>query len=412
MHIDNDIPKIDLPEDWIIGKLTKSEIGLLNLYANYPCRLKAEIFVLCLQGDLEASIDLTRYKVRPGNFITIQPGTILQIYRVEGDLEIYFMGFSSNFISQSNLNKMAVDMHYAAKDTPIIELKEKPVELLEDYFSLLLKTYNTCKPALNKHILNHLLSGVFMGVSAMYKDKVKSKTNLSKAEQISKNFNHLVMQNYTTQRSVAWYAKKLGITPAHLSTIVKQTTDKTCVEIITSMVIMDAKAQLKSTDLSIHDIAYTLNFTNVFLRQIFQAACGDGAVGIPEQLKTKVPGRWIISASPTLYNPPCNKPQQVKAPARIAFTPGIRPSSRQVRIDHQRLRDARVFLFRKGIDGKQTAASLHQTAGSDQCGQILARTVVRQPDKITVGTDGDIRVLVQIAVKKFLPVRHAGCTVT
>ena len=404
MYIDNDIPKIDLPEDWIIGKLTKSEIGLLNLYANYPCRLKAEIFVLCLQGDLEASIDLTRYKVRPGNFITIQPGTILQIYRVEGDLEIYFMGFSSNFISQSNLNKMAVDMHYAAKDTPIIELKEKPVELLEDYFSLLLKTYNTCKPALNKHILNHLLSGVFMGVSAMYKDKVESKTNLSKAEQISKNFNHLVMQNYTTQRSVAWYAKKLGITPAHLSTIVKQTTDKTCVEIITSMVIMDAKAQLKSTDLSIHEY--------VFLRQIFQAACGDGAVGIPEQLKTKVPGRWVISASPTLYNPPCNKPQQVKVPARIVFTPGIRPSSRQVRIDHQRLRDARVFLFRKGIDGKQTAASLHQTAGSDQCGQILARTVVRQPDKITVGTDGDIRVLVQIAVKKFLPVRHAGCTVT
>ena len=74
MYIDNDIPKIDLPEDWIIGKLTKSEIGLLNLYANYPCRLKAEIFVLCLQGDLEASIDLTRYKVRPGtgdNFANI-----------------------------------------------------------------------------------------------------------------------------------------------------------------------------------------------------------------------------------------------------------------------------------------------------------------------------------------------------
>lgn len=271
MHIDNDIPKIDLPEDWIIGKLTKSEIGLLNLYANYPCRLKAEIFVLCLQGDLEASIDLTRYKVRPGSFITIQPGTILQIYRVEGDLEIYFMGFSSNFISQSNLNKMAVDMHYAAKDTPIIELKEKPVELLEDYFSLLLKTYNTCKPALNKHILNHLLSGVFMGVSAMYKDKVESKTNLSKAEQISKNFNHLVMQN------VAWYAKKLGITPAHLSTIVKQTTDKTCVEIITSMVIMDAKAQLKSTDLSIHDIAYSLNFTNMsFFGKYFKRHVGMG----------------------------------------------------------------------------------------------------------------------------------------
>lgn len=73
------------------------------------------------------------------------------------------------------------------------------------------------------------------------------------------------------------YAKKLGITPAHLSTIVKQTTDKTCVEIITSMVIMDAKAQLKSTDLSIHDIAYSLNFTNMsFFGKYFKRHVGMG----------------------------------------------------------------------------------------------------------------------------------------
>ena len=409
--MENDIPKIDLPDDWIIGNLSHKDIGLLSLYANYPCRLKAEIFVLCMQGEIEASINLTRYQVKPGSFITILPGTILQIHKVEGDLQIYFMGFSSEFTNHANIGKSAMDMLYVVKDSPIIELKEQPAQLLKDYFSLLVKTYGFCGPKLNKDILNHLLSGVLLGVGAMYKDKTLNKTNLSKAEQISKNFNHLVMQNYTTQRSVAWYAKKLGITPAHLSTIVKQTTDLCrdhhlygdhgCEGTVEIDRPIDPRHRLFA---EFHEY--------VFLRQIFQAACGNGAVGIPEQLKTKVPGRWVISASPTLYNPPCNKPQQVKAPARIAFNPGIRPSSRQVRIDHQRLRDARVFLFRKGIDGKQTAASLHQTAGSDQCGQILARTVVRQPDKITVGTDGDIRVLVQIAVKKFLPVRHAGCTVT
>ena len=48
--MENDIPKIDLPQDWVIGKLTAGDIGLLNLYANYPCRLKAGIFVLCLGG--------------------------------------------------------------------------------------------------------------------------------------------------------------------------------------------------------------------------------------------------------------------------------------------------------------------------------------------------------------------------
>lgn len=74
--MENDIPKIDLPQDWVIGKLSEKDIGLLNLYANYPCRLKAGIFVLCLRGEVEASINLTQFKVEAGSFITILPGTI------------------------------------------------------------------------------------------------------------------------------------------------------------------------------------------------------------------------------------------------------------------------------------------------------------------------------------------------
>lgn len=276
-NMENDIPKIDLPEDWVIGHLTQDDLGLLSLYANYPCRLKAEIFVLCMQGELEASINLTRYQVKPGSFITIPPGTILQIHKIEGDLQIYFMGFSSDFIEHANIGKSAMDMLYIVKDNQIIELKEQPAQLLKDYFSLLIKTYEVCDSRLNKDILNHLHSGVLMGVGRMYRDKVQHNTNISKAEQISKNFSRLVMQNYTTQRNVAWYAKKLGITPAHLSTIVKQTTGKTCIEIITLMVIMDAKTQLKSTNLSIHDIAYSLNFTNMsFFGKYFKRHVGMG----------------------------------------------------------------------------------------------------------------------------------------
>ena len=271
----NDIPKIDLPQDWVIGKLSEKDIGLLNLYANYPCRLKAGIFVLCLRGEVEASINLTQFKVEAGSFITILPGTIFQIHRMDRDLQIYFMGFSSDFINQANINKSVMDMHYAIKDSPVFKLKEEAQSLLRDYFELLIKTYQFCVSQLNRSLINHLFSGILMGVSIMYKDKTTDTSNLSKAEIISKNFTQLVMQNYTMQRSVAWYAKRLGITQAHLSSIIKQTTGKTCIEIITSMVIMDAKAQLKSTNLSIHDIAYTLNFTNMsFFGKYFKRYVG------------------------------------------------------------------------------------------------------------------------------------------
>lgn len=275
--MENDIPKIDLPEDWVIGKLLQNDIGILNLYTNYPCRLKAEIFVLCLEGEIEASINLTQITVRPLNFVTILPGSIFQIHSIKGDLQIYFMGFSSDFINHTNMVKSIVDVLYTIQENPVIELKERAGDLLKDYFSLLIKMYEFYGPKIVKDILHHLLSGMLMGVGALYKDKTYNKTNLSKAEQITKEFRHLVMKNYTTQRSVAWYAKRLGITPAHLSTITKQTTGKTCNDIINSMVIMDAKTQLKSTNLSIHDIAYSLNFTNMsFFGKYFKRYVGIG----------------------------------------------------------------------------------------------------------------------------------------
>lgn len=273
--MENDIPKIDLPQDWMIGKLSINDIGLLNLYANYPCRLKAGIFALCLQGKVEASINLTQIKVEPGHFITILPGSILQMHKADGDLQLFFMGFSSDFLSQPNPSKAIMDMHYIVKDNPMYKLKEKALPLMKDYFELLLKMYEFCGTGISRSITNHLFTGMLMGIGNMYKDQTEDLSKLSKSEQISKNFNRLVMQNYTTQRNVAWYAKQLGITQAHMSAIVRQCTGKTCLEIITAMVIMDAKAQLKSTDLSIHDIAYTLNFTNMsFFGKYFKRYVG------------------------------------------------------------------------------------------------------------------------------------------
>ena len=98
---------------------------------------------------------------------------------------------------------------------------------------------------------------------------------MSKSEQLCKGFTQLVMQNYMFSRNVAWYAKKLEITHAHLCTAVKQVTGNTCVEIISRMVIMDAKSQLKSTNRSVQEISDSLNFANMsFFGKYFKRYTG------------------------------------------------------------------------------------------------------------------------------------------
>ena len=110
----------------------------------------------------------------------------------------------------------------------------------------------------------------------MYKNRLQNTTeNLSKNELIYKNFTQLVMQNYNQTRNVAWYAEKLKITHNHLCTIVKHVPGNPCIEIISHMVIMDAKSQLKSTRLSIQEISDSLNFANTsFFGKYFKRYVG------------------------------------------------------------------------------------------------------------------------------------------
>ena len=269
-----ELPKIDLPEEWLIGTGVNKE--LLKLYTNFPYRLKSEIFVLCMDGEIEASVNLNRIRVRANDFVTIMPGSILQIHSVSGEPILYFGGFSSKYIEQANLTPSSINTLFITIGRPVISLKPEGTKLLAEYFQFLIKLYAFFNESTRKSITPHLYNNIHAGIAAMYNTQLQNtKEYLSKGELIYKNFTQLVMQNYTMQRSVAWYAKRLGITQAHLSTIVKQSTGKTCIEIITSMVIMDAKAQLKSTNLTIHDIAYTLNFTNMsFFGKYFKRHVG------------------------------------------------------------------------------------------------------------------------------------------
>ena len=270
-----ELPKLDIPEDWVIGTDISREI--LNMYTNFPCRLKAGIFVLCLQGEIEASIDATNYTVKANDFVTIVPGSILQIHKVEGDLQIYFLGYSSQFITETHIIKSTLDIFYTIKATPVISLKEEVAQIFQEHLALLARTYLTFYGKINREITKHMLFTLIYGLGELYKDLRTQKTNPGKSEKIANNFTRLVMQHYSQERNVAFYAGKLGITRAHLSTTIRQVTGKTCLEIIASMVIMDAKAQLKSTDASVQNIAYSLNFSNMsFFGKYFKRHVGIG----------------------------------------------------------------------------------------------------------------------------------------
>ncbi|WP_300227033.1 AraC family transcriptional regulator [uncultured Bacteroides sp.] len=272
--MDNTLPKFDLPEDWLTGTDISKE--LLGLYKNYPVRLKCEIIALCMGGEIEASVNLNHFNVRKNDIITLMPGSIFQINDLKGELKIFFMGFSAKYVDQNDKAKTLLDTIYSIMGKPKITLSDEGAGMVERYFRFLIEIYEKFDERIHQELADNIFADVHKGISLIYKKKtVTDDVASSRAEKLSKGFTQLVMQHYNDNRNVSWYAEKLGITHAHLCSIVKQATGKTCADIISSMVIMDAKSQLKSTHQSIQAISDSLNFANMsFFGKYFKRHVG------------------------------------------------------------------------------------------------------------------------------------------
>ena len=174
-YTEKDLPKIDLPEDWVVGTGISRE--LLSLYAHYPVRLKCEIFVLCLSGEVDALVNLNQIEVRPYDVITLTPGSIFQISEIRGDLQIYFLGFSAGFMDRSGQSRSMLDTIFLTLGRPVITLKPEGARMLEKYLQMLIDMYEHFSEKIRQEIATNLYADIQKGISLIYQTRQHDKTD-------------------------------------------------------------------------------------------------------------------------------------------------------------------------------------------------------------------------------------------
>lgn len=83
---------------------------------------------------------------------------------------------------------------------------------------------------------------------------------LSRQEEILQQFIKLLFKYHRRERSITFYASKIFLTPKYLSKVIHETSGKSISQWIDEMVIMVAKALLKSSDMTVSEISEELNF--------------------------------------------------------------------------------------------------------------------------------------------------------
>jgi AraC-like DNA-binding protein len=251
------------------------ENPVLSTVVTYPFRLDFFIAAICLKGTVSGSIDLQPYTFNGPNLIVAFPGQILQQESFSSDFKGLIIIMSKKFISDLRINiKEALSLNLSLRQKPWIPLEGRGLESLIHYYSIMKETIQLSENPYRMEIARHLTVAFFFG-AGFYFHLFKDSADKSKQEIIVEKFLDLTQMHYREEREVNFYAKLLLITPKHLSKVVRESSGKSANDWINDYVILEAKALLKSTNMTIQQISDELNFpSQSFFGKYFKRCTG------------------------------------------------------------------------------------------------------------------------------------------
>ncbi len=265
----NAIPLLDCPVDYLIGDATGK---IMNEYGRFPCKIKCGVFVLMVEGTASATINITKHTIQKNDVAILEPDSFLLIHEFSEDALVYYILFSSAFLEKHPFSDRFM-LHSLQLRDHIISLTEEKARVLKEMSDVLTKASNTRPSMLSSdnmvHIF-HFLQSTYLNFVKL-NDQYQTKP-VDRKEELYQEFVKLVMAHYQEWHHVNYYAKEMRVSIPHLSSTVRQVSEKNARDIIDDAILTDAKAQLKMSNAQIKQIALSLGFENVaFFNRFFRS---------------------------------------------------------------------------------------------------------------------------------------------
>lgn len=218
------------------------------------------LIYLLKSGEHDVQLGAEERWLRPNDLVIVPENTVYAsryIHQCKG----YCIHFRTDFIRPLLNGALATDFPYFDLEAEhIIPVGEEESELLAGAFRDIITEYGRFSHE-KDHVLRNLIHILLLRVREVYRPHATHmKESATRAMELTNRFKHLVEQNFIEQRQVGWYAGKLGITPKHLGDVVKETIDRTPRQVIADVLLLEAKVLLRSTDLTISQVAQQLHF--------------------------------------------------------------------------------------------------------------------------------------------------------
>ena len=233
-----------------------------HLPINLPYRSDYYKIGLCLRGTARLQVNLETYEIGPNSLMLLSPYVIKQWPFMSADLEALSIFFTKEFITaNSNLN-LDTFAFFERDARHVVALPPAQAEAIAALLQAIEQKYDA-PHAYREEILRSLIHILLHETAPLYSAQhVSSNAIQTRSQLIAAEFKKLVSSHYATERSLAFYADKLCITPKHLAETVREATGKRAVEWLTEAVVLEARVLLQNPALTIGQISDTLHFAD------------------------------------------------------------------------------------------------------------------------------------------------------
>ncbi|AZA89464.1 Arabinose operon regulatory protein [Chryseobacterium nakagawai] len=240
--------------------VNKAEDSVRKGLTNYPHTVNGFICAICIKGKAELKINFQKKLLEPYTLMVVVPGSMMEPIEVSEDLHIDTIFFDPNCIFRDSLSNSYLFFH-EIKQMPCIRLNDTGFEIFRQHHKSISMHYYREESRSKADILQFLLLALLAEVKDVYNTKGEQAQKHTRAAELTTVFFDLLYQHHKEERSVSFYAQKMHLTSKYLTTIIRKQTGKSILVWINEAVVTQAKSLLKTTNLSVMEIADVLNFT-------------------------------------------------------------------------------------------------------------------------------------------------------
>ena len=220
-----------------------------------------------VSGTAQIKINGKLHELRPNTLFIFNENTVIEQVKASIRSSGYMITYSRQYLNSIHVDTQdLISIYHGFLDEPCVQVDPEEAAYIHDISKLMRSVLCDYAPTSNREkIISSLFAAMFhyvMGILQKHSLPAGNDSVSNRTDELFNKFLDLLREYCSTERSVEFYASKMGITPKYLSLILKKKSGRNASKLIDEAVVYEAKRLLKYSGMSINEIALKLNFAS------------------------------------------------------------------------------------------------------------------------------------------------------